>query len=111
MLSLIIASFFIVFGFVLIKYPPKHINSIYGYRTPFSMKNKDTWIVAQKYGGFSMIIFGFIYGIFGAWSIIQPLPINNENMQALFLLIGSIIMLVVDELHLRKIFNENHIKK
>ncbi|MDE0471870.1 MAG: SdpI family protein [Ekhidna sp.] len=30
-------------------FPPKSINSWYGYRTPSSMKNSHTWHFAQKY--------------------------------------------------------------
>jgi uncharacterized membrane protein len=30
-------------------YPPKNVNSIYGYRTPSSMKNGDTWKKANDY--------------------------------------------------------------
>ena len=30
---------------------PKHPNGIYGYRTPRSMKNDETWAFAQEYSG------------------------------------------------------------
>lgn len=31
------------------KNPPKNINGFYGYRTPRSMKNQETWNFAHKY--------------------------------------------------------------
>ena len=33
------------------KNAPKTINSVYGYRTPMSMKNQDTWQFAHRYFG------------------------------------------------------------
>jgi len=49
------------------KRPPKTINWAYGYRTSWSMKNKDTWVYAHKfvarlwvYMGVALIIISFI---------------------------------------------------
>jgi uncharacterized membrane protein len=111
LISLIVAAAFIIFGFILKQYPPKSINDMYGYRTPMSTKNQDTWDVAQKYGGFSMMIVGFINGILGIWSIIQPLNINNKTMQLLFLVITSIGMIIWDEIYLMKVFNKDGSRK
>ena len=41
----------IVIGKVFLKNPPKKINGIYGYRTPRSKKNQDTWNFAHLYCG------------------------------------------------------------
>ena len=41
----------ICFGRIFIKNPPKEINSIYGYRTPRSTKNIETWKFAHHYSG------------------------------------------------------------
>lgn len=102
---------FIFCGFILMKFPPERINGVYGYRTPFAMKNQETWDSAQQYGGFSMIIFGIINGFFGAWSYLQPMNVNNQNAQLLFLVIGSVLMIVIDEVHLRKLFNRDGTRK
>lgn len=39
------------FGKSFQSHAPKEINSIYGYRTTMSMKNKDTWEFAHRYCG------------------------------------------------------------
>lgn len=39
------------FGQWLIRRPPEKINGVYGYRTPMSMKNQETWTAAQRYCG------------------------------------------------------------
>ena len=49
--NLLIPVLMIVLGKVFIKNPPKTINGIYGYRTPRSKKNQDTWNFAQLYCG------------------------------------------------------------
>jgi uncharacterized membrane protein len=48
------------FGFLLGKKIPKEINSIIGYRTTMSMKNRDTWEFAHKYSGKVWIRSGII---------------------------------------------------
>ena len=39
------------FGKHFMRKAPKEINEVFGYRTPMSMKNKDTWEFAHKYCG------------------------------------------------------------
>lgn len=111
MASLIVGPVFIICGFILMKFPPKTINNLYGYRTSFSMKNQDTWDTAQKYGGYSMIILGIVNSIFGVWATIQPLIVNGIVAQMILLIIGVVVMLVADERHLGKIFNKDGSRK
>ena len=47
-----------IFGFVLLNFPPKKINGLYGYRTPTSMKSQTRWDFAQSYAGREMIKLG-----------------------------------------------------
>ena len=111
MVSLVCATIFISLGFLLKIYPPKDINSIWGYRTPMSMKNLKIWNIAQRRGGHNMIISGFANLILGIWSIINPNNLNDENIQLIFLLVSSILMIFFTELTLRKNFDKNGIKK
>lgn len=39
---------------------PKEINSVFGYRTSMSMKNKDTWEFAHKYCGKVWYVCGMV---------------------------------------------------
>ncbi|AIY79020.1 SdpI family protein [Clostridium cagae] len=39
---IILGIIFIIIGFIFKAFPPKKINSIFGYRTLLSMKNQDT---------------------------------------------------------------------
>lgn len=49
--SLLLPLTFLWFGRLFIKHPPKEINSLYGYRTSMSTKNRKTWIFAHNYCG------------------------------------------------------------
>jgi len=111
MCSLTVAVLFIVFGFILMKYSPESINSVMGYRSPLAMKNQDTWDVSQKHSGFSLIILGVINGIFGIWSIIQPIANNNQHVQLLLLLISAIALIAYEEIHLIKLFHMDGSRK
>lgn len=57
--TIIIPIFSLICGLVTKKFPPKKINSFYGYRTTKSMKSDENWQAAQKY----MSVFFIRYSI------------------------------------------------
>jgi uncharacterized membrane protein len=114
-LPIIILVVFSAGGLILYFFPPKKINSIYGYRTPRSMKNQSNWDFAQKLGGKFMLIFGFIIfliqitvGYFISrytrdQSIVLPI-------QGAILVLLPVIMLLVCEKQLEN-FEKTYIQK
>ncbi|MBQ7821824.1 MAG: SdpI family protein [Clostridia bacterium] len=52
-----------VFGLIFMHRVPVKINSIYGYRTRRSMKNKDTWAFAHKHIAKSWLRVGIITAV------------------------------------------------
>lgn len=58
--TFIIPALMTVFGAVFLKHPPKDINGLYGYRTPRSMKNEDTWIFAHAVCGKIWLVMGIV---------------------------------------------------
>ena len=50
----------LLLGSVFSFFPPKKINRWYGYRTPRSMRNQETWNVANRFSGWLMIIAGML---------------------------------------------------
>ena len=50
-LDLLVPLIMIGIGLSFLKKPPKDINGAYGYRTPMSMKNQDTWDFAHRVCG------------------------------------------------------------
>lgn len=111
MVLLIVGIVFIFCGFILFKFPPDNINGMLGYRTPMSMKNKDTWDEAQNYGGKSMIVVGIVSMILWVIAYLIKGFLSSETFQLLILLLGAIIMIVVDEIHLIRIFNKDGSRK
>jgi len=59
-MDLLIPFTMIGFGKYFIKKAPKEINRVFGYRTPMSMKNKETWEFAHHYCGKLWLIIGWI---------------------------------------------------
>ena len=49
--NLLLPVIMVIAGRMMWKYPPKEINSIYGYRTKRSRINQDTWKFAHEYCG------------------------------------------------------------
>lgn len=64
---LVIPLTMIIFGKVFLSSPPQELNSLCGYRTNMSMKNKDTWEFAHRY-------FGRLWYRFGWYSLLTLLP-------------------------------------
>lgn len=58
--GLLFGAVLIIAGIILSLFPPKKINSLYGYRTSRSMRNKKNWDLANKYSSRLMIIFGIV---------------------------------------------------
>lgn len=50
-MNLLMPVMMLLFGWIFIHRPPKTINGIYGYRTPMSTKNQETWDFAHQYFG------------------------------------------------------------
>ena len=59
-MDLLLPFTMIGFGRNFMKKAPKEINSVFGYRTSMSMKNKDTWEFAHKYCGKVWYVCGMV---------------------------------------------------
>lgn len=85
---------------------PRKINSWYGYRTPMSMKNQDTWNEGNKHSTNQYIIAGVILIILG--------KIGNALLQSKGYLVPLVAFIPVlyftvftTEKHLKKVFDSN----
>lgn len=94
---------FILAGFVQFQFPPKKINSIYGYRTISSMKSQERWDFAQRFSEKEMMELG------GLLTVSSFLVFVTNFKNSINLIIGlSLMVLVVFILLLRV---ENAIKE
>ena len=89
----------LIIGFIFKKFPPKKINSIYGYRTSSSMKNKKVWDYAQIIGANSFIVLGLIFGIFGG--VFYLLDFEQYIVEMVIFILGFILMMIYDEKSIR----------
>ncbi len=90
----ITGGLFAIFGYILLKYPPRKINWFYGYRTSSSMKSQERWDFAQRYSARAMIRQGFwmiLIGFAGAWLPLSPVLSAFLTIPVMFVLIGVLI--------------------
>jgi uncharacterized membrane protein len=95
-LPLFIVGFvFALTAFITLKFPPKKINSIYGYRTSRSMKNQENWDLAQRFSSQLMLKQGLITLLLALILAVLPIPIEIATLISLLLLLTSVINLFV----------------
>lgn len=66
-------------GFIMGKFPPKKINSLYGYRTKKSMSSIENWRFSQRFSARAMILGGGIMLLF----CLAGLFINSNEILSL----------------------------
>lgn len=84
---------FIAAGFVMFRFPPKKINSLYGYRTKSSMKNLERWNFAQKFSAKEMIKLGFFLMLTSLLALITNFNSTINLIIGLSLTLGGLIIL------------------
>lgn len=85
---------FVIAGFVLKRYPPKHINSLYGHRTKKSMKNQKTWDFAQIYASKQISKAGAILILLSLLGTIYTPKIEIALLLSIVILIAVVIFMV-----------------
>jgi len=99
------------------KKPPKEINSVVGYRTKMSKKNKDTWMFAHNYCGRLWLKLGI--ALFIPTVIVQiPFIHSSDNVIGIVTLIvetvqlvGLIGSIIPVEQALKRTFDENGVRR
>jgi len=97
---------FVIIGTLLLKHPPKDINSTIGYRTKKSSKNQETWDFAQRLAGKVFLIIGIVN--FAVCSLIILLFVNKQNVDHMFLVLAycqiaeCFVVILITELKLKK---------
>lgn len=68
----IVGVTFLVISIFLMKFPPKKINGLYGYRTTRSMQSIEAWHFSQSYSSKIMVVIGAGYTALGVSSLFFP---------------------------------------
>ncbi len=82
----LVGVIFLVISLFLFKFPPKKINSLYGYRTSRSMQSHEAWHYSQRYSSKIMVVLGVVYTALGIGSLFIP---KQEDM------LGAIISIII----------------
>ncbi len=115
--NLLVPIILIVCGFLLYKHPPKQRNGIIGYRTKMSRKSSETWLFAQRYCGRLWLKIGLLITI---PTILVQLPFMHSSVDtigtATFIIemvqVAIVLFTILPvELALRRVFDENGIRK
>ena len=77
--DLLLPAAMIGFGYLMYLHPPEDINGVFGYRTPRSMKNGDTWRFAHDCCGRLWVKAGYILL---APTLIAMLPFLHSGKDA-----------------------------
>ena len=92
---------------------PKEVNSIIGYRTPRSMKNKDTWNFAHKHAGRLFFIAGLasLVPTVAAQIPFYKSPDNVVGIVSIIVMAAQLVIIAISilptEIALKKTFNDD----
>lgn len=110
----LIGLIFIIIGFIQIRFPPKHINNLYGYRMPSAMKNQQTWDEANHFSARYAIKLGtvmFAIGLVITTGLVLISMKESTRMglhAALFVasaLTTAVLLITGTEKHMSKVFD------
>lgn len=97
--------FFLV-ALIMYYYPPKNINSLYGYRTSSSMKSQERWEFSQRFSSLRMIEGGLFLMVFSFLKLAFSFSVAIEMTISITALILVVIyLLLTTELAIKKKFS------
>ena len=111
LLCVLPGSIFFIVGIVMKYFTPKYPNLWFGYRTPFSVKNEQTWNEANSYAANIAIVVGVLNAV--VWGYLGYKFSDDPNNQivgsigAPIIIISAAMLLILTEIHLRKIFDKD----
>ncbi|MFD0766264.1 SdpI family protein [Mucilaginibacter lutimaris] len=106
---------FLLAGYIQKCFPPKEINSLYGYRTARSMQDQQHWDEGNKYSTQLMLNCGWVLLVAGimlsiALNLFDIDPKLKAWMQVAVVVAGSVVVVMVlftkTEKHLKDTFND-----
>jgi uncharacterized membrane protein len=99
---------YVAAGFLLWRFPPKNINSLYGYRTKSSMKNQARWDFSQQFSANEMIKWGVVMLLSSILGLVTHLSESLGTILGIGLLIlATITLLIRTERAIKERFGED----
>ena len=100
--TMVTGIFFILAGLWILIFPPKKINSLYGYRTNKSMKSQSSWDFAQRFSGREIIKWGIILFICSSFGLQYDLGKLETVIGVSMLVVVTIVFLLRTEQAIKK---------
>tara|TARA_R110000868_G_scaffold365912_1_gene628825 strand:- start:1496 stop:1849 length:354 start_codon:yes stop_codon:yes gene_type:complete len=105
--STTITSFLLIgIGYYWIKFPPKNINYLYGYRTRRSMANQQIWDYANKIGARMFMVLG-LATLFLGFILFFVVPTQSTLITIGLVIIGLGVGIFWCETNLNRHFDKN----
>ena len=93
LVPLLTGPIFIFAGFIMLYFPPKKINGLYGYRTSSSMKSQERWDFAQIYSAKELIKLGGLLLLTSALGFVYEFDSDTEIILGLGLMLSMVTIL------------------
>ncbi|WP_042274455.1 SdpI family protein [[Clostridium] dakarense] len=94
---------------VLIKIKPPSKKSIYAYKTPFSLKNNDTWSEGNRIASNLMLLLGPFYLVLSLLN--NSINLNTSSMIYPLIILPAMLLMAIPNMYLRFKFDENGFPK
>ena len=104
--NIVLGFLLLFFGIFFKVFPPKKINSLYGYRTSSSKKNMETWKEANRYSANFSIIIAVLSILIGAVSYFLFEEENSVTITVITTVVLLILIVPFTESHLKKRFDK-----
>lgn len=106
-LPLLVGGIFLITGLITMKFPPKKINGLYGYRTKNSMKSQERWDLAQRTASNLMIRYGVIMLVSSPiFTIVEVQPWVQSTFSIALLILLSGLLILKTEKTLKNSFDD-----
>ncbi len=108
-MPLMVGVIFIIMGFIMLQFPPKKINYMYGYLTKSSVKNQERWNFSQIYSSNLMMYCGVVLIFLSVFELIYTVKTATGvfiSTILMFIIVGLLIMKTEQAIK-NKFSNEN----
>lgn len=86
---------FMAAGIFMYAFPPKKINSLYGYRTKSSMKSQDRWDFAQKYSAIRLVFAGLFLCLFSGCGLMLTIGAKAEMVMGIAMSLAAVFYILI----------------
>jgi uncharacterized membrane protein len=108
LITIFSSSILLIAGFLQFRWPPKKINNFYGYRTPRTMRNIDTWREGNHFASKLMMRLGAYHLLGALFLALTPYSEPLVHVGYILLILPLVIaMMVISERHMANVFNKD----